>query len=194
MTEDSPAPVEDSPAPALARELAVRRAVRELELHVSSSGWDGPVRVFALVRTADAIARDPQLAAALGPEVVEAATAEPEHLTAVEQDRLPEADTLEALLGRLAWPGTVDGAAVVVERIVVPPEAEADAPKDEAAALAFLQEHPDRRELRLVAGVLRDGTSACAVRARDHDDDDRVAVGADLVPGLVAAVAATLEG
>jgi hypothetical protein len=176
------------------RRDALARAVRELEQHVASTGWDGPVRVFALVRTAGAIARDPGLATALGDEVVAAATRDPEHLTAVEQDGLPESDTLEALLGRLAWPGTVDGAAIVVERIVVPPEAEAQAPRDPDAALAYLWEHPDRRELRLAAGVLRDGTSACAVRARDHDDDDRVAVGADLVPGLVAAVAATLDG
>lgn len=177
-----------------ARRSAVERAVRELEQHVASTGWDGPVRVFALVRTADAIAREPGLADALGPAVVDAATRDGEHLTAVEQDGLPDADTLEALLGRLAWPATVDGAAVVVERIVVPPEAEAKAPKDPDAALAYLWEHPDRRELRLAAAVLRDGTSACAVRARDHDADDRVAVGPDLVPGLVAAVAATLDG
>jgi len=191
--EDRPVTTED-PAPAAGRGPAVARAVRELEQHVASSGWDGPVRLFALVNTAGALARDPGLAGALGPEVVAAATADPEHLTAVEQDRLPATDTLEALLAGIAWPDTVDGAAVVVERVVVPPEAEAQAPRDPEAAVTFLAEHPDRRELRLAAGVLRDGTSACAVRARDHDSDDRVAVGQDLVPGLVAAVSATLEG
>jgi hypothetical protein len=170
------------------------RVVRELEQHVASAGWDGPVRLFALVNTAGALTRDPGLARTLGPDVVAAATADPEHLTAVEQERLPETDTLEALLAGIAWPDTVDGAAVVVERVVVPPEAEAQAPPDPGAAVAFLADHPDRRELRLAAGVLRDGTSACAVRARDHDSDERVAVGPDLVPGLVSAVASTLEG
>ena len=178
----------------LGREAAVRRAVRELEAHVASGGWDGPVRVFALVNTARALGQDPSLAGTLGPDVVAAATADPEHLTAVEQEQLPDADSLEGLLGRIAWPPSVDGAALVVERLVVPPEAEAQAPKDPAEALAFLQQHPDRRELRMAAAALRDGTGACAVRARDHDEDDRVAVGGpELVPGLVAAVAATLE-
>ena len=190
MTSDVP----PSDTPSITREAAVRRAVRELEAHVASGGWDGPVRVFALVNTARALGQDPSLATTLGPNVVAAATDDPEHLTAVEQEQLPDADSLEGLLGRLAWPPSVDGAAVVVERLVVPPEAEAQAPKEPDAALAFLQEHPDRRELRMAAAALRDGTGACAVRARDHDEDDRVAVGGtELVPGLVAAVAATLE-
>lgn len=193
MSTDDPTPsVPPSPGP---RAQAVRRAVRELEAHVAAAGWDGPVRVFALVNTHSALGRDAGLASALGPDVVEAATRDPEHLTAVEQEQLPEADSLEGLLGRIAWPPSVDGAAVVVERLVVPPEAEATAPADPEAALAYLQEHPDRRELRMAAGVLRDGTGACAVRARDHDEDDRVAVGGpELVPGLVSAVAATLDG
>jgi hypothetical protein len=183
----------DDAGDASARWLAVERTVRELEQHVSSSGWDGPVRLFSLVNTAGALARDPALASALGPEVVAAAAADAEHLTAVEQERLPDAETLESLLGAIAWPPSVDGAAVVVERIVVPPAAEAAAPPDPEAAVAFLQDHPDRRELRIAAAVLRDGTSGCAVRARDHDSDDRVATGTNLVPGLVSAVAATLE-
>ncbi len=183
----------DAGKPPTTRKLAVQRAVRELEAHVAVSGWDGPVRLFALVNTAGALARDPQLADSLGTDVVAAATRDPEHITAVEQARLPEADTLESLLARIAWPETVDGAAIVVERIVVPPEAEVLAPRAPDAALSYLAAHPDRRELRLAAGVLRDGTSACAVRARDHDSDDRVAVGPDLVPGLVAAVSATFE-
>jgi len=41
--------------------------------------------------------------------------------------------------------------------------------------------------------VLRDGTSGCAVRARDFDDDDRVAVGPHLIPNLVAALRTTLD-
>ena len=173
---------------------AVLRTVRELEQHVSAGGWDGPMRLFALIRTAGALEHDPALGAtAARRRWSQAAQADPEHLTAVEQEGLPEAETIEALLGRIAWPPTVDGAALVVERVVVPPEVEAGVPEDEAEALAYLPDHPQRRDVRLAAAVLRDGTRGCAVRARDHDADDRVAVGPDLVPGLVSALRATFE-
>lgn len=174
------------------RRQAVLRAVREVEQHVAASGWDGPVRLFALVRTAGALERDPQLSARLPADVVQAALADPDHLTLVEQEDLPDAASLEQLLGGLAWPPTVDGAAIVTERVVVPPEVEAQLPADPGEAIAFLANHPARREVRLAAAVLRDGTSGCAVRARDHDRDGDVAVGADLVPGLVEALAGSL--
>jgi hypothetical protein len=183
--------VTDSPFDA--RSLAVRRVVVELERHVASAGWDAPIRVFALVRTAGALELDPSLADQLPGDVVAAASADPEHLTAVEQDGLPQAETMHDLLGRLAWPISVDGAAIVVERSVIPPEVEAQMPKDEDEALKWLQTHPDRRDVRLAAATLRSGEHACALRARDHDHDDQVAVGPDLAPGLVEAVAATLE-
>jgi hypothetical protein len=197
-------PDDEHPAPATAptqgdalpwpeRQDAVLRTVRELEQHVASGGWDGPVRLFALVRTSTAMQRDPALADQLPEDVVRAAREDSEHLTAVEQEDLPRTETIEDLLGRIAWPGTVDGAALVVERVVVPPEAESDLPKDPDAALSYLQNHPDRRDVRLAAAVLRDGTTGCAVRARDHDSADRVAVGPDLVPGLVSALGATLD-
>lgn len=175
------------------RDQAVARLVIELERHVATGGWDAPVRVFALVRTASALDRDPSLAERLPADVVTAATADPEHLTAVEQEGLPAVDSLQELLGRLAWPETVDGAAVVVERSVLPPDAEAAMPQDEAEALAYLERHPAREDVRLAAAVLRDGVHACALRSRRYDTDDRVAVGPDLAPGLVEAVAATLD-
>jgi hypothetical protein len=176
-----------------ARTLAVRRVVVELERHAAAAGWDAPVRVFALVNTAGALRQDPGLNGRLPAGVIAAATDDPEHLTAVEQDGLPPADTLESLLGRLAWPRTVDGAAVVVERSVLPPDVEAQMPQDEDEAMAWLQAHPARRDVRLAAACLRGGQHACALRTREHDADDQVAVGPDLAPGLVAAVAATLE-
>ena len=181
-------PVAHDPAD---RQDAVLRTVRELEQHVASGGWDGPVRLFALIRTAAAMERDASLADQLPPDVVKAAREDAEHLTAVEQENLPKTESIEALLGRIGWPETVDGAALVLERVVVPPEAEAGMPADHDAAVDYLQKHPDRRDVRLAAAVLRDGTQGCAVRARDHDTDDRVAVGPDLVPGLVTALVAT---
>ena len=175
------------------RQLAVLRTVRELELHVAGAGWDGPIRLFALIRTAGALQRDPSLASQLPADVVQAAAEDIEHLTAVEQEGLPQTESIEAMLGRIAWPETVDGAALVVERVVVPPEAETGIPDDAAEAIDYLQQHPQRRDVRMAAAVLRDGTQGCAVRARDHDEDDRVAVGVDLVPGLVTALTATLD-
>jgi hypothetical protein len=176
-----------------ARQEAVLRSVRELEQHVAATGWDSPVRLFALIRTAEALRRDPALADRLPADVVQAAEQDAEHLTAVEQESLPQEPTVQALLGEIGWPSTVDGAALVIERVVVPPEAESGMPEDDDAAIDYLQDHPGRRDVRLAAAVLRDGTSGCAVRARDHDSDDRVAVGPDLVPALVSALTATLE-
>jgi hypothetical protein len=65
-------------------------------------------------------------------------------------------------------------------------------PADPDEALEYLATHPTRREVRLAAAVLRDGTGGCAVRARDHDRDGDVAVGPDLVPGLLEGLAGTL--
>jgi hypothetical protein len=174
------------------RQDAVLRAVRELEQHVAGGGWDGPVRLFALVRTADALARDRALATRLPGDVVAAAQADPEHITIVEQEGLPQASSLEELLGSVSWPPTVDGAAVVTERVVVPPEVEAQLPADPEEAVTWLAQHPERREVRLAAAVMRDGTGGCAVRARDHDRDSDVAVGPNLVPGLLEGLTATL--
>lgn len=179
----------DSPSPAV---TALADAVREIERHVASAGWDGPVRVFALATTARALATEPSLASQLPDDVVAAAREDPHHLTSVEQEALPSSFGLEELLTQLSWPSTVDGAAVVVERVVLPSEAEDAMPADPDAALEYLLGHPARQDVRLAVGVLRSGESWCAVRTRAHDADDAVAGGPDLVPGLVQAVTATL--
>nr|WP_269329606.1 PPA1309 family protein [Kineosporia babensis] len=173
--------------------MSVRRVIVELERHVATAGWDAPVRVFALVRTAGALERDPSLANRLPTEVIGFAQEDPDHLTAVEQEGLPQAADLEELLHQIAWPDSVDGAAVVVERTVLPPEAEAEMPDDPDVAAEWIERHPSRRDVRLGAAVLRSGEYCCAVRARDHDSDDSVAVGRDLAPGLVEGVGATLD-
>jgi hypothetical protein len=200
---DQPAPspqgapdgvADDAPAPVLPlAQLALADAVREVEAHVATGGWDAPPRVFALVRTADAIAANPALADQLPPEVVATARALPDHLVSVEQEGLPDVETLEELLAGISWPSTVDGAALVAERVILPPSAEEGLPTDPAAALSYLSSHPDRQDVRLAVGVLRDGTPWCAVRTRAHDSDDDVAFGPDLVPGLVDGLRATFE-
>lgn len=166
-------------------------SVLEIERHVARGGWDGPIRVFALVGTQAALAAEPGLAAQLAPEVVAAARDDAHHLTSVEQEGLPQAESLEELLGVLTWPETVDGAAVVVERVVLPPAAEDAMPPDPDEALTYLMAHPDRQDVRIAVGVLRSGAAWSVLRTRSHDDDAAVAGGPDLVPGLTEALRAT---
>ncbi|AKT51407.1 PPA1309 family protein [Arsenicicoccus sp. oral taxon 190] len=157
----------------------------ETEQHVSRSGWDQPTRLFALVRTSELLAAEPQLAARLDGE-------DPDGLSAVEQEDLPDADGLEELLAQIAWPPEVAGTAISVERLVVPPAAESAMPQDPQQATDYLMHHPDRQDVRLLVAVDRSGEQVTLLRQRAHDSDDAVAMGADIAPGLVAALRATL--
>lgn len=198
----------------MSSQVALERAVREAEGHVAGYGWDGPVRLFALVRTSQALTREPDLSDGLSSEDATASADDPEHLLLVEQDDLDElatdeaagrptptsgpdapVDPLERMLARLAWPDEVDGVALTVERLVVPPDVEAQAPAAPEAAVRWLAQHPRRRDVRIAAGVLRDGSRACVVRTRadDSDGEEHVVTGVDLVPGLTRALAATLS-
>jgi hypothetical protein len=181
-------------APSLTEnQRALADAVVDVERHVAAMGWDAPTRVFALVSTQEALLAEPELANQLPAATVQAALDDPRHLTSVEQDELPETDALEDLLASITWPDAVIGTAVVVERIVLPPSAEKEIPDDPAAALSYLSSHPQRQDVRMAVGVLRDGASWCAVRTRVNDSDNDVAVGADLVPGLIEGLLSTFE-
>ena len=175
------------------RSRALARAVTETEAHVAAFGWDQPVRVFALVRTDEALAADPDIAELLDAATVEESRTDPELLMVVEQEGLPAAADLEHLLAQLAWPESVHGTAISVERVVLPPAAQegGGALTDAAERLAFLQARPDREDIRMVVGVLRSGESWCALRSRTHDDDASIYQGEQLVPGLTEALAAT---
>ncbi|MFC8924071.1 PPA1309 family protein [Cellulosimicrobium sp. NPDC057127] len=186
----APAPASPGLPPA---QRALALAVHEVETHASAAGWDAPPRLFALVSTARALAEDPSLAHRLPPDALAAAAADPHHVLSVEQEGFDVGADLEDALARVAWPSTVDGTALVVERIVLPPSAEEGVPEDPAAALDHLANHPDRQDVRVAVGVLRGGPAWCAVRSRAHDAAADVASGPDLVPGLVTALRATLE-
>jgi hypothetical protein len=163
------------------------RVAVDIERHVAAAGWDQPPHLYALVETEDLLRREPQLAGDLG-----LVSAPPGDLTPIDQGELPEHDTLDELLAGVTWPPEVLGTALTVERLMLPPGQEAELPADEQEALAWLSRHPDRQEVRLVVAVLRDGSRACALRMRSHDDEHAVLSGPDLVPGLVDALAATL--
>ncbi len=175
--------------------LRLTRAVVEIEQHAAAQGWDRPPRLFALVPTQELLLAEPDLADRLGEpeELALRLEREPGHLTPVEQEDLPEHATLEELLTGIAWPPSVAGAALVVERLMLPPEAEAALPEQDAEALRFAAEHPAREEVRIAVGVLRDGGRECALRMRSHDRDDAELSGSDLVPVLTDALAATLR-
>ncbi len=161
----------------------------EIERHVSRGGWDQPPQLFALARTSDLLATEPDFAASLGL----AADGLPDGaLTPVEQDPLPDRP-LDESLGQIGWPPEVAGCALVQEVVVLPPDVEAALPKH-ADVLDWVADHPERREARLGVAVLRDGSRACTVRLRAAaDEQDALLVGDDLVPNLAEALLATLD-
>ena len=167
---------------------ALASAVLEIEAHLADGGWDQPGRLYALVDTASLVVQEPALAAAMGLD----AAAEAGSLTAVEQDEVDPAQPLEQVLESIVWPPGVTGCAAMVERLVLPPGSDGQLPEDPVAARAYAREHPDRQEVRIVAGVTRSGSTYCALRLRAHDDATSVVGSVDLVPGLLALLRATL--
>jgi hypothetical protein len=185
----SEADVQPQVAPGTGVDAALRAAVREIEAHAAEAGWDQPSRLYALVPTSDLLVREPALAAAMGLDEVAAAGS----LTPVEQDDVPVDTALESVLERIMWPAEVFGCAAVVERLVLPPTADGQLPEDPGAAEQYAREHPDREEVRIVAGVTRDGSTYCALRMRTHDDAFSVLESPDLVPALLQLLRSTLE-
>ncbi len=167
---------------------ALAAAVLEIENHAATTGWDQPAHLYALVDTARLVAREPVLAASMGLDDASAAGS----LTPVEQDQLAS-EVLEQTLESIVWPDEVAGCAALVERFVLPPGVDDDLPEDSEEARAFARAHPDRQEVRIVAGVTRAGATYCALRLRAHDDDLSVVTGTDLVPGLLALLRGTLD-
>ncbi|MER6732459.1 PPA1309 family protein [Streptomyces puniciscabiei] len=165
------------------------RAVLEIDEYVSGLGWDQPARLFALVDTARLRAQEPALAAQLGLEDESASTG----LTPIEQDEIPSGKPLDEFLGTIAWPDAVVGCALSVERLMLPPSAEAQVPENlsEAKLAKWVADHPERQEVRMTVAVLRDGGRESALRLREKDSPTEVLTGPDLVPGLAEALAAT---
>jgi hypothetical protein len=174
--------------------LNLPQVIREVEEFATAAGWDQPPQLFALVSTADLLAKHPDLGGQ-----VDAGSP----LTPVAQEPLSDGDLAEALAG-IAWPGTVTGCALVQEIVVLPPDAEAELhgenaseqidPIDTERMRRIAAEHPKRREARLVAGVLRDGAAACVLRLRgDAEHPDEIVEHPELAPNLVDALRETLR-
>lgn len=156
----------------------------DIERHVSALGWDQPARLFALVTTKTLLDVEPHLRGRV-PEANEDA------LTAIEQDEFVATDNLLDKLASIFWPDTVEGCAIAVERAFLPAEFEADVPEDPDAAAEFVAHHPSKSDVRVVAGVLRDGTRHGLARLASNPEDLLGAT--DLVPGLADALLDTFR-
>lgn len=91
-------------------------------------------------------------------------------VSTVEQAWDATGEDLIADLAAIAWPSEVAGAVVSVQRVL----------------------EPDH-DVRLTVGAMRDQTAATALRYREHDADDAVAVAANVVSRLERAVWDTLQ-
>ncbi|MFD5034146.1 PPA1309 family protein [Streptomyces sp. NPDC058220] len=167
------------------------RAVLEIDEYASGLGWDQPARLFALVDTARLRIDEPELAAQLGLD--DGGAVAP--LTPIEQDEIPSGTPLDEFLGTIAWPGAVAGCAMTVERLMLPPSAEASVPDglDDSGLAAWVAAHPERQEVRMTVAVLRDGARESALRLREKDSPSEVLTGSGLVPGLAEALSSTFE-
>ncbi|MCC3329371.1 PPA1309 family protein [Nocardia abscessus] len=191
--------------PDLHAELVLARSVREVAEFVDAEGWGRPPQMFALVPTADLVAAQPELEDQLD---------EGDELTPVAQEAFPDDVTggsiaLDEFLATTSWPPAVRGCVLVQEIVVLPPDAEstlddalapllADHEAADAAARAAAEAHPERREARLFAAVLRDGASLCLLQLRPEDDADDfgeldLRTYPNLAPNLVEALHHTLE-
>lgn len=188
---------------------ALGRALRDVTEFVDAGGWDQPPMLFALVRT-DVLART-------DPDLVD--EHDDSELSLIAQEQLPlsddpqtQAEELEHVLATTSWPASVAGCALVQEIIVLPPQAEgdlddafapllADPDAADAAARETAQAHPEQQPARLIVGALRDGPQLALLQLRKAEDFDEDGPSGrlellshpDLAPGLVEALAATLD-
>lgn len=162
----------------------------EIERHIAADGWDQPARLFALVSSAELSAAEPALADRLG--VGDADGRPVDALTAVEQDEFAgdTGDELSDVLAQISWPSTVTGCALSMVRTFLPSGAEAEIPDTSEEAARYVNEHPDRQEIRVVVGVDRAGHQHGLARLASQPGE--LLAAEDLIPGLGVVLAHTL--
>lgn len=163
---------------------ALAAALIELDRHCQAEGWDVPPRLFALVPTEEILRDSPEVAQEFG--ITESV---PGAWTAIEQTDFVTDDLLESLQ-QVQWPEAVKGCALALERSFLPAAAEEDLPEDPEQAQAFVENHPDRQDLRLVVGVTRAGAAYGVGRLSSSPED--LLGGPELAPGLTSLLATTL--
>ncbi len=181
------------------------RALHDILDHVELGGWGQPPQLFALVPTS--------LIAAQNPELVDAD--DDSALSPVAQEPLEVANgdepyaQLEEFLATASWPPPVEGVALVLEIVVLPPDAEGDLDSafepllgdqdaSESAARTAARAHPDAHTARLAVGALRDRKTLSLMRLQPSPDDDpdapmELLTHPELASTLQAALAATLD-
>jgi len=159
---------------------ALKETVLEIERECAKAGWTRGIVLYALVPTADVIESAPEMAEAL-------AEKSPTSLTAIEQEDVELTGTIEDFLGTISWSAEVFGAALVLERLIVNEEPPGEV--SEEALADWVTEHG--QEVRMVVGVLRDGSQECAMRMRAYDDENAIMAGPELLPGMAEALALT---
>ncbi|MFF0456788.1 PPA1309 family protein [Nocardia africana] len=183
---------------------ALYRCIRDVAEFADAEGWDQPPQLFALVPTADLVAAEPTLEDQLDDGAA---------LTPIAQEPLPDDLTgdsmaLDEFLATTSWPPAVEGVVLVQQIVVLPPTAEstldeaiapllADRDAADRAGRDAAQTHPERRDARLYAGVLRDGVSLCLLQLRPEEDEAfpelDLRTAPNLAPNLVDALRHTLE-
>ncbi len=165
----------------------LQSVVGEVEGHVAEAGWDQPPQLFALVQTEELLRAEPQLAQTMG-----LVAGDPASLTPIAQEPLGDAP-LDQQLAAMLFGKEVLGVVLAHEVLVLPPAAE-QALEDVEDPAAVAADHPERRDVRMVVGVVRGGGTACVLRLRgDTPEQDERVTGQDLAPALAAALLATLE-
>ncbi len=159
-------------------------ASREIEAYVSRSDWDQPARLFALAKTLDLIEAEPSLADQLTASAADS-------LSSIEQEDFHAGDDLLDVLAQIRWPESVEGVALSTERCFLPAELEDQLPEDPALIPAFVADHPQREDIRVIVAVLRDGSTHTVARLKSHPDERLEGPG--MIPVLERALMATLE-
>ncbi|WP_246007796.1 PPA1309 family protein [Gordonia oryzae] len=109
---------------------------------------------------------------------------------------------LEEFLATASWPEAVVGAAIVLEIVVLPPEAGLDLPEavtgaapDAPRLRSAARDHPDARAARLAVGALRDGARLALLELVPDDPDEarELRTHPDMAADLQQALATALD-
>ena len=169
----------------------LQQVATEIERGTAKLGWDQPPALYALVIT-EKLLSEPNLPEDIAQQIRAEWDESSDHLSGILQELLQE-DDIEDVLPRIAWPETVEGAALTVERLIVPPEIEAEAPENPDEAAAFIAAHPSTMDVRITVAALRSGDTWSLIRTKAFDTDDMVATGENLVPQLSELLSASLS-
>ncbi|GAB26169.1 hypothetical protein GOPIP_092_00870 [Gordonia polyisoprenivorans NBRC 16320 = JCM 10675] len=182
------------------------RSLREALDFLVPNGPDHLPAVFALVPTPVLARMHPEL---VDPDDDSALSLLAEEPIAPRADDDGDTDdvepyaALEEFLATTSWPEPVVGAAVVLDIVVLPPQAGLDLPEaaggaepDAPTLRSAARDHPDARAARLAVGALRGGTRLALLELVPDDPDEarELRTHPDMAADLQQALAAALDG